>query len=319
MSESAVAPESPAATTRPAPTVSVVVPTRDRPELLRRAVTAILGQRYAGPVECVVVFDRSDPVPVDVPTGDGRTLRYLRNDRTPGLAGARNTGILAATGELVAFCDDDDEWLPGKLASQTELLERHPETPLVSAGIIVSYGDRDIPRPAPDRPLWRADFLRDRIMEIHPSTVLVRRAALLDRIGLVDEEIPGGYGEDYEFLLRAADAGGVRAVREPLVRVLWHARSYFFDRWQMIISALDYLLDKHPDFRTDPVGLARIEAQLAFAHAGLGDMPGARRLAVRAFRHNWREQRLYAALLASTRLVKVDTIVTLAHRAGRGI
>ncbi|MGK5534160.1 glycosyltransferase family 2 protein [Streptomyces sp. URMC 129] len=325
MSESAVAPESPAATTKPAPTVSVVVPTRDRPELLRRAVTAILGQRYDGPVECIIVFDQSDPTALDVPTradgegGGARTLRYLRNDRTPGLAGARNTGILAATGELVAFCDDDDEWLPGKLSAQVELLERHPETPLVSAGIIVSYGDRDIPRLAPDRPLGRADFLRDRIMEIHPSTVLVRRRLLLDRIGLVDEEIPGGYGEDYEFLLRAADLGGIRAVHRPLVRVLWHAKSFFFDRWKMIISALDYLVDKHPDFRTEPVGIARIEAQLAFAHAGLGDMPRARRFAARAFRNNWREQRLYAALLASTRLVKVDTIVKLAHRAGRGI
>ncbi|HET9006452.1 MAG TPA: glycosyltransferase, partial [Actinomycetes bacterium] len=45
----------------PPPTVSVVVPTRDRPEQLRRAVTAILGQRYQGPVECLVVFDQSDP------------------------------------------------------------------------------------------------------------------------------------------------------------------------------------------------------------------------------------------------------------------
>jgi len=43
------------------PTVSVVVPTRDRPELLRRAVTAILEQTYPGPVECLVVFDQSDP------------------------------------------------------------------------------------------------------------------------------------------------------------------------------------------------------------------------------------------------------------------
>ncbi|HEV2893829.1 MAG TPA: glycosyltransferase family A protein, partial [Actinomycetota bacterium] len=93
------------------PPVSVVVPTRDRPELLRRAVTAILEQTYQGPIECVVVFDQSDP---DLPWGAlpaGRRLVLVRNQRTPGLAGARNSGILAATGELVAFCDDDDEWL----------------------------------------------------------------------------------------------------------------------------------------------------------------------------------------------------------------
>jgi glycosyltransferase involved in cell wall biosynthesis len=304
---------------RPSPSVSVVVATRDRPELLRRAVAAILGQRYEGFVECIVVFDQSDPVPVDVEPGENRALRHIRNERTPGLAGGRNTGILVASGDLVAFCDDDDEWLPGKLGAQVELMDRHPEAPLVSTGIVVSYGDREIPRLAPDRALARPDFLRDRIMEVHPSTVLVRRQVLLDRIGLVDEEIPGGYGEDYEFLLRAVDVGHIHAVHEPLVRVLWSARSYFFDRWKMIISALHYLLEKHPDFATEPVGIARIEAQLAFAHAGLGEMRQARRWAFRACRHNWREQRAYAALLASTRLVKIDTIVKMAHRSGRGI
>jgi glycosyltransferase involved in cell wall biosynthesis len=311
MSESAVATQ--------APSVSVVVPTRDRPELLRRAVAAVLGQRYEGFVECIVVFDQSDPEPVPVEPGEKRALKLIRNERTPGLAGGRNTGILAATGDLVAFCDDDDEWLPDKLRAQAELIERYPEAPLVSTGIIVSYGDKTVPRLAPDRALTRPDFLRDRIMEVHPSTVLIRRPVLLDRIGLVDEEIPGGYGEDYEFLLRAVDVGSIHAVNQPLVKVLWHARSFFFDRWKMIISALHYLLDKHPDFATEPVGMARIEAQLAFAHAGLGEMRKARRLAVRALRHNWREQRAYATLLASTRLVKVETIVRLAHRAGRGI
>ena len=70
------------------PLVSVVVPTRDRPELLRRAVTAILGQTYRGPIECVVVFDQSDP---DLPWPElppGRRLVLVRNQRTSGLAGA---------------------------------------------------------------------------------------------------------------------------------------------------------------------------------------------------------------------------------------
>jgi len=65
------------------PTVSVVVPTRDRPELLRRAVTAILEQTYPGPVECLVVFDQSDP---DLPWPElpaRRRLVLVRNQRTP--------------------------------------------------------------------------------------------------------------------------------------------------------------------------------------------------------------------------------------------
>jgi glycosyltransferase involved in cell wall biosynthesis len=75
------------------PLVSVVVPTRDRPALLKRAVAAVLGQDYPGEIDCVVVFDQS---PAHLPAGltvpPGRSLRAVGNQRTPGLAGARNTG-----------------------------------------------------------------------------------------------------------------------------------------------------------------------------------------------------------------------------------
>ena len=86
----------------PLPSVSVVIPTRDRPVLMRRAVEAVLAQRYEGEVECLVVFDQSDPELPDVDIPPGRRLKALRNERTPGLAGARNTGAMAATGELLA-------------------------------------------------------------------------------------------------------------------------------------------------------------------------------------------------------------------------
>src|SRR6266568_659803 len=105
------------------PSVSVVVPTRDRPVLLERSVRSILEQTYEGDIECVVVFDRSDPAPVAIEIPAGRRLRLMTNTRRPGLAGARNTGILAGTSDLVAFCDDDDTWRPDKVSLQVDLLE----------------------------------------------------------------------------------------------------------------------------------------------------------------------------------------------------
>src|SRR6266550_2396700 len=86
------------------PSVSAVVATRERPILLRRAVRSILFQRYEGRLECVVVFDRSEPEDLGdlVPDDDRRSLVVIRNDRTPGLAGARNSGAEAATGDLLA-------------------------------------------------------------------------------------------------------------------------------------------------------------------------------------------------------------------------
>ena len=301
------------------PKVSVVVPTRDRPELLRRAVTAILGQTYKGPVECLVVFDQSDP---DLPWPDlppGRTLVLCRNDRTPGLAGARNSGILAATGELVAFCDDDDEWLPEKLARQVARLLATPGAAVSTTGILVRYQDRTITRLAPTILVSHRQLLRSRLTELHPSTVLAHRDRLLSQIGLVDEEIPGSYAEDYEWLLRASRHGPVLAVPEPLAVIHWHQSSFFADRWRTIISALTYLVDKHRDLQQEPSGLARIYGQIAFAHAALGERKPARRWARRTLSLNRRERRAYLALAISLGLVSAKTVVRLAHVAGKGI
>jgi glycosyltransferase involved in cell wall biosynthesis len=301
------------------PPVSVVVPTRDRPQPLRRAVTAILGQSYPGPVECVVVFDQSDP---DLPWGDpvpARRLRLVRNQRTPGLAGARNTGVVHATGELVAFCDDDDEWLPGKLERQVAALAGRPDAAVATTGIVVRYGDRSVTRLAPTPEVTHRQLLRSRMTELHPSTYLVRRADLLDGIGLVDEHIPGSFAEDYEWLLRAARRAPVLAVQEPLVVVHWHQSSFFAERWRTIIAALTYLVDKHRELQQEPSGLARIYGQIAFAHAALGERGAARRWARRTLSLNRRERRAYLALAVSLRLIKARTVVRLAHVAGKGV
>jgi glycosyltransferase involved in cell wall biosynthesis len=299
--------------------VSVVIPTRDRPELLQRAVRAVLEQRYPGEIECVVVFDQSQPVPVPVEPGERRRLRTVANQRTPGLAGARNAGVLSSSGELLAFCDDDDEWLPGKLLAQVEALREHPEAALVACGVEVRYQDRTIRRLPPPGPVPLEAFLRSRVMEINPCTILVRRGPLLGSIGLVDEQLPGSHYEDYEWLLRAAKVAPVEVVPEAMVRINWHATSFFAERWRTIIEAITYLVDKHPELRGDPTGMARLEGQIAFAHAALGERTEARRWAVSALRRDWRERRGYLALAISARLLRAETVLRLAHSMGRGV
>ena len=300
------------------PRVSVVIPTRDRPDFLRRALECAFAQTYRGEIECVVVFDQTEPAlpPIEPPAN--RTLRAIVNERTPGLAGARNTGALAATGSLVAFCDDDDAWLPAKLELQLEKL-RELDATTVSSGIYVCSRGREIARtPRTDR-ISFADLLRSRRMEIHPSTFVVRREALLDGIGLVDEAIPGSYAEDYEWLLRASRAGILAAVDAPLVRVQWHEASFFSARWATIIRALTYLLERYPEFQREPAGLSRIYGQLAFAHAASGQRREATRWARRSLRLNRRQPRAYLALLVATRVVPVGRLMRLAHTLGRGI
>lgn len=310
------------------PSVSVVIATRNRPVLLARAITRVMEQDYTGDLECVIVFDQSEPhdIEVAVPSSAGtprspgdRSLRLVRNtERAPGLAGARNTGVLASGGEIIAFCDDDDEWLPTKLTRQIAAMVAAPGAEVATTGINVVYEDRTTERLFPAERITLSDLLRSRVMEAHPSTVIVTRAAF-DRIGFVDEHIPGSYAEDYEWLLRAARATEILAVPEALVNVHWHQSSYFSDRWKMIVDALTYLLELVPEFEREPAGLARITGQIALASAAAGDGAAARAWARRTMRHNWRERRAYLALAVSTRLVKIETVQKMAHAAGKGL
>lgn len=301
------------------PPVSAVIPTRDRPELLRKTIAAIVEQRYSGPIEVVVVHDQSEPDARLACDDPDRTVRVITNQRTPGLAGGRNTGILAASHDLVAFCDDDDIWLPGKLEAQVEALAADPALELVTTGTVVDYRGTLTPRVLDADRITFDRLVRSRTPEAVASSFLLRREAVIDGLGLVDEAIPGSFGEDYDLLLRAARRHPVANVPRPLVRYLRNEQSFFTVRWQTIIDALDHLLAKHPELREHPAGLARIEGQQAFARAALGQRREARATARRVLTHNRREPRAYLALLATTPLVRADQVLRLLQRFGRGI
>jgi hypothetical protein len=301
------------------PPVTAVVPTRDRPELLRRAVRAILDQDYAGHIECIVVFDRVDPVQPDVDVPTNRTLRIVTNTRTPGLAGTRNTGYLQAQGVFVCGCDDDDEWLLGKVSAQVQLLRARPDASACGTGILINHRGQDFVRLAETPQLTFDDFLLDRHMQVNSSSVMARKEGLVGPIGLVDEELPGGYAEDYEWLLRAARTGPIVCVSEALTRIYWHDSSFFVSRWTMIDEALTYLLARVPEFSRQPRGLARIEGQIAFANAALGQRRRAVRYAGRSLRRSRRVRHSYAALLVASGLISAERVISAGRRLGRGI
>ena len=298
------------------PSVTAIVATRDRPAMLTRAVQSIIGQSYPGELECVIVFDQSSPAPVDVELSDDRRVRLLTNTHSPGAAGARNTGITRSNGALVAFCDDDDAWHADKLRLQVELLDE-ASAGFVSCGTCIHYDNRVVARPAP-RSVDLQQLVRKRYPEFVFPTFVLRRDALAD-IGLLDEQIPGSYGEDYDFLLRAARRGPIAAIERPLVDVFWHEQSFFAQHWQTIIDGLVYLLGKHPELTADLRGKARIEGQAAFAHAALAHRGAACRASLRALSGNPLERRAYLALAVAAGVLPATRIVGLANRRGRGI
>jgi glycosyltransferase involved in cell wall biosynthesis len=297
--------------------VSVVIPTRDRPKLLRRAVAAVLDQRYPGRIECVVTFDQSEIRLPELPVPDDRELRGVGNDRTPGLAGARNSGALAARGTYLAFCDDDDEWLPDKLRLQTSALARRPEASAATCGILVVTERREIPRLPPNELVVLDDLTRSRRMDVHSSTLLMERERFLGDIGMIDEEIPGSYGEDLDWILRAAARGPIVAVGHPLVRVYWQT-SFFSSRWETIVRAHEYQLRKHPELSRDPRNLSRMYGQIAFANAALRRRQQARGWANRSIRLDWRQPRGYLAHLVTLGL-SPRLVIRALNSVGRGM
>lgn len=297
--------------------VSVIIATHNRPELLKLAIEGVKSQNYAGFIECIVVFDKSLPDTSLVSEEENLSLRVITNTRTPGLAGARNSGILEARGTFVAFCDDDDIWLPSKLTAQVATLVDSPALTAVT-GVIVDYRGHSNVRVPQASDLTLRSLVRRRVMEAHPSSVIVKREALLNQIGLIDEELPGSYGEDFDWLLRAVQAGSIAVASEPLVRVRWGG-SQFSQNWSIIVQAIDYVLEKHPILSLDPKGHARLLGRRAFASAALGRKREALGGALQTLRRSPTERRAFLAFAVTLRFVSAQRLLGWAHSRGRGI
>lgn len=299
--------------------VSVVIATRGRPALLRRALASIVAQTTPVPMEIIVVFDQTEIDPLDdVAQTAGRSIVSIANDCSVGLAGGRNTGIERAQYPFIAFCDDDDEWEPEKIERQLSIAEAVPDAVVIASGIRVESAGGSHIRLAPEVTTLN-DLLESRITELHPSSFLIRRSDLQSRLGTVDEGIPGSYGEDYDLLLRAAKLGPVVAVPEPLVIVHWDRASFFSEKWEGIIGGLRYLLEKHPEFDRTSRGKARIQGQVAFAYAAIGQTGNARHWALATLRNDRRQLRGYAAYAIAARLVPAGFVINQLNNRGRGL
>jgi hypothetical protein len=298
--------------------LSVVISTHNRPEQLREAIAAVRGQDHAGPIETIVVWDKTEPE-WDLADDDAhRPVRVLANDRTPGLPGSRNCGAAAALAPVLGFCDDDDLWLPDKARRQLALLEE-TGADVVSSGFDAVVEGKVVPRRGVESGVLRyADLLRSRRIEANMVTTIVRADAFWGAIGPLYEDIPGGYAEDYDWMLRAARHQPVPVVPDSLVQVRWLVQSHFRQQWPDWEAALAAVVDRNPEFAAEPKGRARIEGQRAVAIAAQGRRGDAVRQIRSTLGWSWREPRAYLAM-AVVAGVPAERISGLLSRFGRGI
>lgn len=301
------------------PSVTVVVPTHNRPELVRRALASVVAQDYPGRLETLVVFDRAEPDLSLASDDPDRPIQVTVNNRTPGLAGARNTGILSAESDLVAFLDDDDHWERDKLSRQVRAFAAEPGAEFATTAMTIDYEDRSIPRTAGRSRVTHQMLLRSRLAMLHSSSFLADRQALINGIGLVDETIPKSMAEDWDLLLRAAQRRSIVHLDEPLIRVQWGPTSYFADQWQTRNDARLWMLEHHPDLGRDPKAAGLTFGKLAYGSAMLGRRREAVRWAGKAVRADWKQPRTVLALLVAARLLPGQWVVDQLNRRGRGI
>jgi len=199
--------------------VSVVVPTRDRPGLLREALASI--RALDGPdlaLEILVCDNGRSQLVRDIAQELG--ARYLPVER-PGAAAARNAGIRAATGAYLAFLDDDDLWLPAHLRPQLALLAARPDLD-AAIGQVLLTDDRRVPTTGP----WPVDYPDDGdlfaafLREYPQIGATVARMRVRETIGLLDEMLFGD--EDWDWHLRLARRHRIGVV--PVVGVLFRQR-----------------------------------------------------------------------------------------------
>lgn len=224
------------------PLVSVIIPTHNRAGWVGEAIGSVLEQTYE-PIELIVVDDGSTDHTAKVVQAFGSALTY-RPQPQAGVSAARNRGVAASHGELVAFLDSDDLWQPEKVAAQVELLRQQPQTQVCYTDEIwIRHGVRVNPKHV-HRKCSGWMFLESlpRCL-ISPSSIMLRRS-LWDRLGGFDERLPAC--EDYDLWLRLTACVPVVLLPQRLiVKRGGHAdqlsrRTPVLDRYR--ITALDKML-----------------------------------------------------------------------------
>lgn len=248
--------------------VSVIIPTFNRASFLKNSLNSVLDQDYDN-IEVIVVDDRSTDDTHDVVVSfqrDNSNILYIVNERIKGPSGARNTGLLKASGDYIAFLDSDDAWLDGHLAKGISILENNPRLDVLFANFTVTdYGSgktlfdffdkKDILRGLNNIPIGAHEkLIEDSVFKgliqenfFHLGSSLHRRD-ILENV-FFDENI--AFAEDRDFAIRLfMEKKATFGFREDPVFILYRHDSNLtrFDNIsqnRMLISAHIFLFSKY--------------------------------------------------------------------------
>lgn len=228
------------------PLVSAIVTTFNRRVLLEETLEAVLAQDYPN-LELVVVDNESKDDTEDfvAKLGDSR-VRYFRHANGGVIAVNRNFGASMACGEYLAFCDDDDLWLPDKISAQVDEAKRHPSAAVIGTNSIMFDGANRYGRAfklPPETPRDASLILR-RGSGIALSSAFVSREAFRASGGFDEGRELFGV-EDYALWLRLATMGyEIQLIAKPLVLYRAHPGQFSSRDRRDTIAKLEKVVDK---------------------------------------------------------------------------
>jgi glycosyltransferase involved in cell wall biosynthesis len=283
------------------PLVSVIIPAYNSASYVAQAVDIALAQSYA-PLEIIVVDDGSSDNTAEVLKPYEERIQFVQQ-ANHGPAHARNTAIRRARGELLAFLDADDQWLPEKLALQVPHFLGNPKVGVVHSDWVVLDMETGQRRPS-TRPhhLGVGNCYRRLFDDIYVNTpTAVVRRECLERVGMFDEELR--VYEDYDLMIRIARHYEFAYLAQPLLIYRKHPHNTTRNQLNCVVGlwkTITKMVEADPSLwhELGKDAVTRKLSQLSFGagyfYYDQGDFRAARRCFFESL--SWRPSR-YAALL----------------------
>jgi glycosyltransferase involved in cell wall biosynthesis len=232
------------------PTVSVIIPTHNRANLLERAIRSVLVQTFED-FELLIVDDASTDNTHEIVESIGDTrIRYIRLKKNSGAPIARNTGIKKSRGKFIAFLDDDDEWLPIRLEAQLKKFEKLDDSFGVVYGGFYYVSQESGKILGKNIPKFRGDVHQYLLKEnfIGSPTLLIKRKCF-KKAGLFDPKLTSS--QDWDMWLRIAKHYKFDYVADIVAKYYVHGRQISFNM-NKYIPGRERFVRKHLDISMNP-------------------------------------------------------------------
>lgn len=305
-----------------APTVSVILPTCNRPEFLRIAVASVFGQTFTD-WELIIADDGSNEATLEYLSSleAEPKIKVLRLTHMGNPARARNAAFREARGSFVAFFDSDDVWMPTKIAKQLVELRNHPECRwCYTAFLRVDEVGNTLPEETARRWVPHAGDIFPALVggsaSVRTQTVLADRA-FVHEMGAFDETMR--VAGDHDLWLRLALRSHAALVNEPLVHIRRHTCNHGSEAWAAAFVDLDRSLQalerSAPAKHRAPLRHLRIAVSINHARAYVqhDDLVGAVRTILGSSRLGWHSRKWWGAscgsLARATRILVRRTAV----------